>query len=1340
MAEAVAVIGLAASIASLLDIGSRVVSRLHEVRLSGGHTSGVLQDIRNQLPLLLEIVRNFEARLNDSGLSPAAGDSLISTIAGCQRQISNIDASLVKWIPTPQESSLRRFRKALGAVSGEKKMMEALRILESYKSTLNMYSTSLLLPSSSEASDQIVYDLPATQISHFVGRQHILRQVTTILDDHSIKTVSPKVVVLLGMGGQGKTQIALEYCRRAQVSGTFSLVFWLDASSEKSLIRSYGDIAGKLAKNQTTFLKETARVSYVKNFLSQHNSNWLCVFDNFDRPDLFHNVKDYFPPGGKGAIIFTSRHPGAERLGVSIAVGEMAEPDALELLLQRSQQNSTEENLTDAKNIVSRLGYFPLAIDQAGSYLSSRRLPLKVFLEHYAQRKDVILTHTPALWEYRKNLSQREESTALTTFTTWEMSLEQLEDGQNRNSITHFLTLCAFLDCKNLRDSLFRNFAVSAKEPPSWLSFLLAGGYWDHYRFQDLIALLHSLSLIQSIDLRETDMKFTLHPLIKDWLRIRLPEDETRPYAQEAIQCISTSIRLIYNEETTFETQRMLVAQVDACMGNEAELSSKGYKTALYLWDDTASYFACLYNASGRYEDARLLYESILSHPSIAQCSLNLQTPMNLANTLRNQGNFQRAEEIYLKLFQERSKYLGENHLDTLRSLEGAAVIHCLQRKIQQAEKEYQQILQGRQEQLSTFDGDLLRAIEGLANVRRHQSRYGEAEALYCKALEVKFKILGPRSSDTCRCIDGLAIVYRHQGRLDEAVHLYNQILECFKQIFGDGHPCSLQTTLNLSIAYVYQGKDAEAEALADRAYLGFKNLHGSGHADTMRAADQLAEVRSLRASMFKHNLFHIGRQAASMYELIELRKISDANSSSPITKTNVSSKQDQLIQTSKMDTGGFIEKEVPQIPHRESYGPDETLGSISIRNECPQGLILLSDNNGRDQLASAASGHDIERCSGKESDWFNGDTIRTFAASGADFRAVVDSLLKNCGLGPDMKDKSGLTQLSRAAKDGAVDVAEFLLSRGDVDADSRCNYGRTPLMYACIGEHEEIMKLLLARHDVDINARDKRRQTPLICAAWHDKPRAANFLLNTNKADVNAEDDSRYTALTSAVEHGSIELVRVLLGVGAKQSKPTAIGSKEPLVNACFHGHEHIAKMLLANQSPSMEVANDAFYQSAASGNEEIIKILLATNLIDINKANEFGNTPLAAAALRRNHKICALLLRLGANPRPQDQDGKTALLKATCCRAQNIVELLLQNSKVDVDVADKDGRTPLYFAVKFGSEGMVKCLLDAGAEINLVELEALEKPKLLAAVETRSAALELVRQALRERDISNK
>lgn len=325
MADPITIIALAASIASLIEFGSRIVTRLQEFKTNA---PSAFQDIADQLPLLLEIVQKLQARVPNDPLSQDTQRSLFRTIDGCTRQISEIHKLIGKWVPSPQDSSLKRVRKAFGSVNSEKKIMEALRILETYKTTLLMYSANSGGPTSYQLDIRNFYDLPSKQISHFVGRHGALEELTRCLEDNGrAKIHHRKIAVLIGMGGQGKTPIALEYCRRTQASRTFSFIFWIDVSSESSLVRSYGNIAEKLTRSRVTFPDDISRVSYVKEFFARSCDNWMLVFENFDRPDLFHNIKDYFPAGNSGACLFTSRHAQSGRLGTCIAVTKMTEDD-----------------------------------------------------------------------------------------------------------------------------------------------------------------------------------------------------------------------------------------------------------------------------------------------------------------------------------------------------------------------------------------------------------------------------------------------------------------------------------------------------------------------------------------------------------------------------------------------------------------------------------------------------------------------------------------------------------------------------------------------------------------------------------------------------------------------------------------------------------------------------------------------------------------------------------------------------------------------------------------------------------------------------------------------------
>jgi hypothetical protein len=122
----------------------------------------------------------------------------------------------------------------------------------------------------------------------------------------------------------------------------------------------------------------------------------LLVLDNYDTPNVFQSIKDYLPETKLGCLIITSRHEGVEILGPVVTVSGMTEDEAVQLLLQATKIETTTENYTLAKVIVQKLAFFALAIDQAASYIFSRQLPLKDFLNHYDHRTRAIFEHTPA--------------------------------------------------------------------------------------------------------------------------------------------------------------------------------------------------------------------------------------------------------------------------------------------------------------------------------------------------------------------------------------------------------------------------------------------------------------------------------------------------------------------------------------------------------------------------------------------------------------------------------------------------------------------------------------------------------------------------------------------------------------------------------------------------------------------------------------------------------------------------------------------------------------------------------------------------------------------------------
>jgi len=223
----------------------------------------------------------------------------------------------------------------------------------------------------------------------------------------------------------------------------------------------------------------------------------------------------------------------------------MEESEAVELLMKRAKQDTEANSSREAERIVHRLGYHALAIDQAGAYILKRKLKLEKFLHHFSAREELILKDVPktALWEYRRRLNDEEKETSLSVFTSWELSYQQLlPDTEEGHMKSHLLTLFAFLHGQGVSEKIFwaHNKAIQDDEDPAWLNAFIDGdGDWDHFSFEDVLVELRDLSLI--LDYTEVDEAIctvTLHPLVRDWIKLRLTTEQRREYTIEATSMV----------------------------------------------------------------------------------------------------------------------------------------------------------------------------------------------------------------------------------------------------------------------------------------------------------------------------------------------------------------------------------------------------------------------------------------------------------------------------------------------------------------------------------------------------------------------------------------------------------------------------------------------------------------------------------------------------------------------------------------------------------------------------------------------------------------------------------
>ncbi|KAI0900060.1 hypothetical protein F4806DRAFT_454912 [Annulohypoxylon nitens] len=211
----------------------------------------------------------------------------------------------------------------------------------------------------------------------------------------------------------------------------------------------------------------------------------------------------------------------------------MTEDEAIQLLFTLLNTTENKTNRIAATDIVRRLGYLPLAIDQAGSYMKNGGIALADFLGYYEQSAKDVLESVPNLWEYYESAISESEKcttniTAKTVFTTWNLSFTSLKPDTPEGALkVTFLSLLAFFNEHVISEEFFEVYysANRLSQQPEWMSlFIDDDGLWSCRKFDGVMRSFLRLSLITSLNTDRVDTKYafvTFHPLVRDWINLR---------------------------------------------------------------------------------------------------------------------------------------------------------------------------------------------------------------------------------------------------------------------------------------------------------------------------------------------------------------------------------------------------------------------------------------------------------------------------------------------------------------------------------------------------------------------------------------------------------------------------------------------------------------------------------------------------------------------------------------------------------------------------------------------------------------------------------------------------
>lgn len=179
------------------------------------------------------------------------------------------------------------------------------------------------------------------------------------------------------------------------------------------------------------------------------------------------------------------------------------------------------------------------------------------------------------------------------------MSFEQLQvTHDERDSLVHLLTLGAFIDTRDISERLFSLYAQQASRP-KWLEYFMDGTKWDSEKYQDSIVRLLSISLVTGIDLMVTDARFSFHPLIAEWLKLRVDDKVRDEYVEEAIHVVRLFVDNGDKKEMPIRDKGEILSHLDAVIAGDELLHTNGHQVSKTLQDAMVS-FGSFYRRLGR--------------------------------------------------------------------------------------------------------------------------------------------------------------------------------------------------------------------------------------------------------------------------------------------------------------------------------------------------------------------------------------------------------------------------------------------------------------------------------------------------------------------------------------------------------------------------------------------------------------------------------------------------------------------------------------------------------------------------------------------------------------------
>jgi len=718
------------------------------------------------------------------------------------------------------------------------------------------------------------HNLPRSGTIKFVGRAETLDHLKQML----LQSNQVVLAAIEGMGGVGKTELALQYAQLHLLLNTYSGgVCWLRARDEDIGLQIVRFAEAKLGIKPPEDWKLQDQVDFC--WSRWHEGNVLLILDDVND---YTKIEPYLPPQpSRFKLLLTTRLQ--LDIAQSFTLDLLSEAAALELLQEWIGAEKLKQEFSSAQKLCQQLGYLPLALNLVGRYVKKQKISLIEMLRRLEEKKlqhvSLAISRNDPTWTLNV---QRGVAAA------FELSWEDL--SETAKELSCFLSLFALAPIpwvlvENASIKLPFNMSTShpSSKPLSWIKGLLVTNKSQN-KNQDNITLEDARVELENLHLLQGDDPYLLHQLIWEFFKEKLLTAAQNSKLKKAFATtMAASTASIPNAYSiTYDLANSLSLTIPHIVEAADTVSSFLSDEEMF---DTLNGLGDMYQAQGNYEQAEYWFKTCLSkaqnrlggvHDYIGSSLNNLAAlyyhqsryaeaiPLlteaieikrkssdndnySLADSLVNLAfmyietrDYPRAEQFCLQALK-----LGDKYYNFDRALNALAKLYYVQERYEEAENLLAKALKNNK--LKNDELGVSQTLNNLACLYREQERYEEAEPIFLEAIRLRKELRGENNPDTASSLNSLANMYDTQNRYDEAEIFYLKALEIRRNLLRHDNPEVAETLHDLAFLYHRQNRHFEAEPLYIKALDVRRTFLGNRHSDVALTMNNLAKLYFLQ-------------------------------------------------------------------------------------------------------------------------------------------------------------------------------------------------------------------------------------------------------------------------------------------------------------------------------------------------------------------------------------------------------------------------------------------------------------------------------------------------------------